>query len=207
MRRIAKKNHGFSLLELMLSLVALGIVSFAVLQRNVDKTEDNVAKAFGVSVSLYSNAVAAYIADEGTSVPAGTFTGFDWLKGPGCGGSATKDYLPCDWTPRLPFNIALETEVIYATATPGDPCPDPVGHVCAETRLSVPSVNGQERLDLAAEMLHSTQGATSAVRSTQQDFRMTDLGQVQVSTRGSQSPPSEYLRRDGVNNWAEARIR
>ena len=197
-----KRSAGFSLLELMLSLVALGIVSFAVLQRNVDKTEDNVAKAFGVSVSLYSNAVAAYIADEGTSVPAGTFTGFDWLKGPGCGGSATKDYLPCDWTPRLPFNIALETEVIYATATPGDPCPDPVGHVCAETRLSVPSVNGQERLDLAAEMLHSTQGATSAVRSTQQDFRMTDLGQVQVSTRGSQSPPSEYLRRDGVNNWA-----
>ena len=202
MRRIAKKNHGFSLLELMLSLVALGIVSFAALQRNVDQTEDNVAKSFGVSVSLYSNAVAAYIADEGTAVPAGTFTGFDWLKGPGCGGSAPKEYLPCDWTPRLPFNIALETEVIYATATPGDPCPDPVGHVCAETRLSVPSVNGQERLDLAAEMLHATQGATSAVRSTQQDFRMTDLGQVQVSTRGSQAPPSEYLRRDGVNNWA-----
>ena len=202
MRRIAKKNHGFSLLELMLSLVALGIVSFAAIQRNVDQTEDNVAKAFGVSVSLYGNAVAAYIADEGTSVPAGTFTGFDWLKGPGCGGSAPKDYIPCDWTPRLPFNIALETEVIYATATPGDPCPDPVGHVCAETRLSVPSVNGQERLDLAAEMLHATQDATSAVRSTQQDFRMTDLGQVQVSTRGSQAPPSEYLRRDGVNNWA-----
>ena len=188
-------------MELMITLVALGVVSFAAVQRNVDKTENNVAKAFGVSVSLYSNAVAAYIADEGTAVPAGTFTGFDWLKGPGCGGSATKDYLPCDWQPRLPFNITLETEVIYATATPGAPCPDPVGHVCAETRLSVPSVNGQERLDLAAEMLHTTQGATSAVRSTQQDFRMNDLGQVQVSTRGSQAPPSEYLRRDGVNNW------
>ena len=195
------KNKGFSLIELMITLVALGVVSFAAVQRNVDKTEDNVAEAFGVSVALYGNAVAAYIADEGTAVPAGTFTGFDWLKSTGCGGSATKDYLPCDWQPRLPFNIALETEVIYATATPGDPCPDPVGHVCAETRLSVPSVNGQERLDLAAEMLHSTQGATSAVRSTQQDFRMTDLGQVQVSTRGSQAPPSEYLRRDGVNNW------
>ena len=196
-----KSSAGFSLLELMITLVALGVVSFAAVQRNVDKTENNVAKAFGVSVSLYSNAVAAYIADEGTAVPAGTFTGFDWLKGPGCGGSAPKDYLPCDWQPRLPFNITLETEVIYATATPGDPCPDPVGHVCAETRLSVPSVNGQERLDLAAEMLHTTQGATPAVRSTQQDFRMNDLGQVQVSTRGSQAPPSEYLRRDGVNNW------
>ena len=195
------KSKGFSLIELMISLGIVGVVAFAAMQRNVDKTENNVAKAFGVSVSLYGNAVAAYIADEGTAVPAGTFTGFDWLKGPGCGGSATKDYLPCDWQPRLPFNIALETEVIYATATPGDPCPDPVGHVCAETRLSVPSVNGQERLDLAAEMLHTTQGATSAVRSTQQDFRMNDLGQVQVSTRGSQAPPSEYLRRDGVNNW------
>ena len=173
----------------------------AVTQNNIKQAETGTADAFGMNVSLYGNAVAAYIADEGTAVPAGTFTGFDWLKGPGCGGSATKDYLPCDWQPRLPFNIALETEVIYATATPGDPCPDPVGHVCAETRLSVPSVNGQERLDLAAEMLHTTQGATPAVRSTQQDFRMNDLGQVQVSTRGSQAPPSEYLRRDGVNNW------
>ena len=187
-------------MELLLSLGAIGILSVAVMQNNIKQAETDTADAFGINVALYNNGVAAYIADAGTAIPAGTLTGFDWLRSAGCGGSAPDDYIPCDWNPRLPFNMALETDVIHGTGTPGDPCPDPVGHVCARTRITVPSANGQERLDLAAEMLHASGGATVAVRSTQQDYRLSDTGELQVTVRGHQSPPWEYLTRDGSNN-------
>ena len=194
------RSRGFSLLELMLSLGAIGLLAVAVTQNNIKQAELDTADAFGINVALYNNGVAAYIADAGTGMPAGTFTGFDWLRSAGCGGSAPDDYVPCDWNPRLPFNMALETDVIHGTGAPGDPCPDPVGHVCAWTRITVPSANGQERLDLAAEALHASQGATVAVRSTQQDYRLSDAGELQVTVRGHQSPPWQYLTRDGSNN-------
>ena len=200
MRCFSKKYQaGFSFLELLISLGIISVLGFTALQHEIEKTEMEVAEAFGMDVALYSQAVASYIADEGTAMPSGTFTGFDWLKSSGCGGSAPKDYLPCTWNPRLPFNIALETEVVYGTGVIGDPCSEPVGHVCAETRLTVPATNGQERLDLAAEMLHATQGSSNSVRSTQQSFVLNDVGQVQVTVRGEQSPPTQFLRRDGVN--------
>ena len=193
------KIRGFSLLELMLSLGAIGILAVAVVQDRIGQAEEDTAGASGLTIGIYSNGVAAYIADQGTGIPAGTLTGFDWLRNSGCGGSAPNDYIPCDWNPNLPFGIQLVTEIIHATGTPGDPCPDPVGHVCAETRISVPNVNGNERLDLAAEMLHSSQGATVAVRSTHQDYRLADTGEMQITTRGKQSPPFEFLAVDGDN--------
>ena len=200
MRCFSKKYQaGFSFLELLISLGIISVLGFTALQHEIENTEMEVAEYFGMDVALYSQAVASYIADEGTGMPSGTFTGFDWLKGSSCGGSAPKDYLPCTWNPRLPFNIELETEVVYGTGVIGDPCSEPVGHVCAETRLTVPATNGQERLDLAAEMLHATQGSSNSVRSTQQSFVLNDVGQVQVTVRGEQSPPTQFLRRDGVN--------
>ena len=177
-------------------LTTLGAVA---LQQEIANTEADVAEAFGMDVALYSQAVASYIADEGTGVPTGTFTSYDWLKDSSCGGSAPDGYLPCTWNPRLPFNIRLETEVVHGTGVPTDPCPEPVGHVCAETRLTVPTTNGQERLELAAEMLHATQGSSNSVRSTTQEFVMNAVGQIQVTARGEQSPPTQYLRRDGMN--------
>ena len=193
------KIRGFSLLELMLSLGAIGILAVAVVQDRIGQAEEDTAGASGLTIGIYSNGVAAYIADQGTGIPAGTLTGYNWLRNTACGGSAPNDYIPCDWNPNLPFGIQLTTEVIHATGAPGDPCPDPVGHVCAETRISVPNVNGNERLDLAAEMLHSSQGATVAVRSTHQDYRLADTGEMQITTRGKQSPPFEFLAVDGDN--------
>ena len=200
MRYSRKKQSGFSFIELLLSLGVITVLGFTALQSKIERTEKEVAEAFGTSVALYSQAVASYIADEGTAVPSGTFTGFDWLKSSGCGGSAPQDYVPCSWNPRLPFNIALETEVIYGTGVVTDPCPEPVGHVCAETRLTVPATNGQERLDLAAEMLHATQGSSNSIRATQQRFSLNDLGQLQVTAVGTQAPATLFLRVDGVNN-------
>ena len=194
-----QKIRGFSLLELMLSLGAIGILAVAVVQDRIGQAEEDTAGASGLTIGIYSNGVAAYIADQGTGIPAGTLTGYNWLRNTACGGSAPNDYIPCDWNPNLPFGIQLTTEVIHATGAPGDPCPDPVGHVCAETRISVPNVNGNERLDLAAEMLHSSQGATVAVRSTHQDYRLADTGEMQITTRGKQSPPFEFLTVDGDN--------
>ena len=197
--RKATKSADSALLELMLSLGAIGILAVAVVQDRIGQAEEDTAGASGLTIGIYSNGVAAYIADQGTGIPAGTLTGYNWLRNSACGGSAPNDYIPCDWNPNLPFGIQLTTEVIHATGTPGDPCPDPVGHVCAETRISVPNVNGNERLDLAAEMLHSSQGATVAVRSTHQDYRLADTGEMQITTRGKQSPPFEFLTVDGDN--------
>ena len=198
--RSQKKNQsGFSFLELLIVLGVITTLGFTALQNEIKQTEKEVAEAFGMDVALYSQAIASYIADEGVAVPAGTFTGFDWLKGPGCGGSAPKDFLPCSWNPRLPFNTALETEVNYGTGIPTDPCPEPMGYVCAETRLTMPTTNGQERLELAAETLHATEGSSNSVRSTQQRFTLNTLGELQVSVTGTQSPPTQYLRVDGVN--------
>ena len=200
MRFLRKKQSGFSFIELLLSLGVITVLGFTALQSEIERSEKEVADAFGTSVALYSQAVASYIADEGIGVPSGTFAGFDWLKSSGCGGSAPQDYVPCTWNPRLPFNIALETEVIYGTGVVGDPCPEPVGHVCAETRLTVPATNGQERLDLAAEMLHATQGSSNSIRATQQRFTLNDVGQLRVTAVGTQAPATLFLRVDGVNN-------
>ena len=199
MRPQKKNQYGFSFLELLIVLGVISTLGFVALQNEIKQTETEVAEAFGREVALYSQTVASYIADEGVAVPAGTFTGFDRLKGPGCGGSAPKDFLPCTWNPRLPFNTALETEVNYGTGIPTDPCPEPIGHVCAETRLTMPTTNGQERLELAAETLHATEGSSNSVRSTQQRFTLNTLGQLQASVVGTQSPPTQYLRIDGVN--------
>ena len=198
--RIFRKQSGFSFIELLLSLGVITVLGFTALQNKIEKTEKEVAEVFGTSVALYSQAVASYIADEGVAMPSGTFSGFDWLKSSGCGGSAPNDYVPCTWNPRLPFNIQLETEVAYGTGVVGDPCPEPIGHVCAETRLTVPATNGQERLDLAAEMLHATQGSSNSIRATQQRFTLNDVGQIQVTAVGTQAPPTQFLRVDGVNN-------
>lgn len=192
------KIAGFSLLELVLSLATIGILAAAVMHDQVRQAEIDTFDAIGINVALYNNGVAAYIADAGTGIPAETFTGFDWLRSGG-GGSAPDDYVTCDWNPCLPFNMGLETNVIHGTGTPVDPCPHPVGHVCARTRITVPSANGQEQLDLAVEMLYASNGATFAVRSTQQDYRLSDTGELQVTTRGQQSPPWEYLTVDGSN--------
>ena len=200
MRYSRKKQSGFSFIELLLSLGVITVLGFTVLQSEIERSEKEVADAFGTSVALYSQAVASYIADEGTAMPSGTFNGFDWLKSSGCGGSAPEDYVPCSWNPRLPFNIALETEVAYGTGVIGDPCSEPIGHVCAETRLTVPATNGQERLDLAAEMLHATQGSSNSIRATQQRFSLNDAGQIQVTAVGTQAPPTQFLRVDGVND-------
>ena len=200
MRFLRKKQSGFSFIELLLSLGVITVLGFTVLQGEIERSEKEVAEAFGTSVALYSQAIASYIADEGVGVPSGTFTGFDWLKSSGCGGSAPNDYVPCTWNPRLPFNIVLETEVIYGTGVTTDPCPEPAGHVCAETRLTVPATNGQERLDLAAEMLHATQGSSNSIRATQQRFTLNDVGQLQVTAVGTQAPATLFLRVDGVNN-------
>ena len=197
---LRKKQSGFSFIELLLSLGVITVLGFTALQNKIEKTEKEVADAFGTSVALYSQAVASYIADEGTAIPSGTFSGFDWLKSSGCGGSAPEDYVPCSWNPRLPFNIQLETEVAYGTGVVGDPCPEPIGYVCAETRLTVPATNGQERLDLAAEMLHATQGSSNSIRATQQRFSLNDAGQIQVTVVGTQAPPTQFLRVDGVND-------
>ena len=137
--RPPKKQSGFSFIELLLSLGVITVLGFTALQSKIERTEKEVADAFGTSVALYSQAVASYIADEGIAVPSGTFTGFDWLKSSGCGGSAPEDYVPCSWNPRLPFGIQLETEVTYGTGVATDPCPEPISHVCAETRLTVPA--------------------------------------------------------------------
>ena len=122
------KIRGFSLLELMLSLGAIGILAVAVVQDRIGQAEEDTAGASGLTIGIYSNGVAAYIADQGTGIPAGTLTGYNWLRNAACGGSAPNDYIPCDWNPNLPFGIQLTTEVIHATGTPGDPCPDPAGH-------------------------------------------------------------------------------
>ena len=200
MRFLRKKQSGFSFIELLLTLGVITVLGFTALQGEIERSEKEVAEAFGMNVALYSQAVASYIADEGVAVPSGTFSGFDWLKSSGCGGSAPQDYVPCTWNPRLPFNIALETEVVYGTGVATDPCPEPVGHVCAETRLTVPATNGQERLDLAAEMLHATQGSSNSIRATRQHFTLNDVGQLQVTAVGTQAPATLFLRVDGVND-------
>ena len=136
-----------------------------------------------------------------SACPPEHLPGFDWLKSSGCGGSAPNDYVPCTWNPRLPFNTQLETEVLYGTGVATDPVPR-----TGRTRLRrnpphrAGKTNGQERLDLAAEMLHATQGSSNSIRATRQHFTLNDVGQLQVGVTGTQAPPTLFLRVDGVND-------
>ena len=66
MRIFRKKQSGFSFIELLLGLGVITVLGFTALQSKIERTEKEVADAFGTSVALYSQAVASYIADEGT---------------------------------------------------------------------------------------------------------------------------------------------
>ena len=63
MRCFNKKNQaGFSFLELLIPLGIISVLGFTALQHEIEKTEMDVAEAFGMDIAPYSQAVASYSA-------------------------------------------------------------------------------------------------------------------------------------------------
>jgi len=146
------KSKGFTLLELLLVIgvtTTMAIVSF---QDKILETEQAQARRLGMELFQYNSAVQNYLAHQsGNANPSslqGTFTGVNWLKSSACGGTASKDWLSCNFLSHSGGKTTLgglgfKTEIKYS-ATSG---------LSARTTMDKLSlgINGsmQDRADLA----------------------------------------------------------
>jgi predicted acyltransferase (DUF342 family) len=101
-----------------------------------------------MEVYQYNVGVQRYLsAASGSSSPmliSGTKTGVDWLKSTSCGGSASTDYLPCEFLSSTSQRttaggLSFSTEINYS----------PIEGLSAQTTLSELEVGGRSRSDLA----------------------------------------------------------
>lgn len=108
-----KLKNGFTLVELTAAMGVAGTLALVSAQEDSFELSQQKARAMGNEVFQYNTAVSRYLAFHagdpsviGVSpgTPA-THSGSAWLKGPGCAGSASRNYLSCD---RLPNNVTIQ---------------------------------------------------------------------------------------------------
>lgn len=88
------KQAGFSLIELSMVLVVVGLLFMAYVSWSSYKARESEATATGNAVAQYIAAVDAKLASD--TVHSGDhFTGVNWLMPTSCGGGSTTAYLPC----------------------------------------------------------------------------------------------------------------
>ncbi|PTH79057.1 polymer-forming cytoskeletal protein [Aeromonas veronii] len=149
---MSMKSKGFTLLELLLVIgitTTMAVVSF---QDKMLETEQSQARRLGMELFQYNSAVQNYLAHQsGSANPSslqGTFTGVNWLKSTSCGGTASKEWLSCNFLSHSGGKTTLgrlgfKTEIKY----------DPASGLSARTTMDKLSlgINGsmQDRADLA----------------------------------------------------------
>ena len=95
------KQAGFTLLEIIMVMGIMAILAIIDIQDRTLRAEQERARQLGMEMYRYNAAVRKYVSVHGGSNNAasflGTRTGVNWLKSPSCGGTADKDYLPCNF--------------------------------------------------------------------------------------------------------------
>lgn len=96
-----KKSQGFTLLELLLVIsISMGI-SIVAFQEKKLELEQFQARRLGMELYQFNSGLQNYLSNmSGSTNPgslAGTKTGVNWLKSASCGGSGTRDWVPCNF--------------------------------------------------------------------------------------------------------------
>ncbi|WP_410951172.1 prepilin-type N-terminal cleavage/methylation domain-containing protein [Pseudomonas sp. S1(2024)] len=91
-------QRGVTLLEMILVMALLAIATLMGLESHQAELEQAQARAVGLKLSQYNNAVRSLISKT-PSLAAGQKMGSAWLKSTECGGPFTKgsEFLPCDF--------------------------------------------------------------------------------------------------------------
>lgn len=118
-----RQQGGYMLAEILVAsvLAALLFAGFAYwFQRD---TEDKLYKYYGNYMASYVNAIASYLAAQGSTPPAIlTRVGTDWLKSTACGGTYApgSELLSCDVPTNFnsPFNLPAPTVTFNYAASP-----------------------------------------------------------------------------------------
>jgi|GEM_PF-2752297 len=187
-----KKQSGYLMFELVLVLAVAGIIATMALKKEGLSIDQTRAQADGAMVAQVNNAIRKRIADEGTSMVAGTYTGVNWLHDTTCpNGLASKIYLPCHISGSFYFNL---TPVTTVTNT--------AGNVSASTNFGPIITGSQTRNDLASlavlaannENIHGE----TPISGTFYSYQVTASGQLTADTTYD-SGLDQWLRTDGTN--------
>jgi len=187
-----KKQTGFTLFELIIVLAVSGILATMVLKKESLTLNQTRAQAVGNTVAQINNAIRKRIADEGTNMVAGNYTGVDWLHSTSCqNGLASKVYLPCHISGDIHFNLIPVTTVVNNS-----------GNVSATTNFGA-IINGtQTRNDLAklavlAANNENIHGETP-IAGTFYSYQVNSSGEIIADTTYD-SGLDQWLRTDGTN--------
>lgn len=178
----------------LIVVLAVAAVALAMYMKREKLDIDQVrSTADGLMVAQVNNAIRKRIADEGSSMVAGTYTGVNWLHATSCpNGLASKIYLPCHVSGSFHFDLTPKTTV---TNTSGD--------VSASTNFGIIKTGTQARIDLAniaalAANNENIHGETP-IAGTFYSYQVNATGEL-IATSSYDTGLDQWLRTDGTNS-------
>jgi len=160
MRNLTGVQKGFTLLELLIVLAVSGtILTILVAIAKTVREKDAMSDLAG-EIAIVSNAVTAYVFDQGPAVPVGpiTYNGIDWLRDSTCGGPATTapgtGYLSCNFNADLAPRYGLGYETVVTR--------DAAANNLVEASITITGApvtyEGVERRDLSGQAMRIARG-------------------------------------------------
>lgn len=192
MVRMKKHQAGALMFELMIVLAIAGIVLGMQLKKDKLDIDQVRAKSDGLMVAQINNAIRKRLADEGSSMVAGTYVGVNWLHATTCpAGLASKAYLPCHMSGKFHYELTPVTTVTIAA-----------GAVSASTNFGIIKVGPQTRIDLASlatlaannENIHGE----TPIAGTFYSYEVDTTGQL-IASATYDNGLDQWLRTDGGN--------
>lgn len=217
------KQAGFTLLEIMMVLGIMVAMAVIKIQEATSEAEQSAARNLGMELYRYTVATREYVSVHGGANNAssflGTKTGVNWLKSSSCGGTADKDYLPCNFLTgtgglttfgKLKFTTTISSTAVGVKMT-------------AVTVMSELKVGGKPRGDLSGiaalvsrgasansetPLLHTTDGVGVYCISSTSDKQYnlctpSNIGRIVLRSSTDVSQDS-WLRTDGSNKMLNA---
>lgn len=208
MRSGPRRQGGYyTLFSAAAALTIFGILMASQASQYASQGRDDAAQSAGVMAGQFKNALRAMVAEQGTGISPGTFTGTGWLKQAGAcsGASGSGAYLPCEFPNHLPLGLAYRTTVTVSGGT-----------VRANVSLGIPEIGGERYPYLAGVIVATINGASNDhVTPVTQTYHVAESNaDGHVSFIVSNGPENnEYLKRDGSVtatgdfNWGNFSIR
>lgn len=147
-RNSSRGQGGFALMEVLLATIIMASLIASVAHYLTREAEDQRLRQYASWMTAYVNAVAGYMANQGSTAPSTlNRTGTDWLKPTSCGGTFTDEEALLSCSIPTNFNEPLglnPPEVTFDYSTAELPV--------AEIDFGVVTVNGEIDPILASKM-------------------------------------------------------
>lgn len=109
-----KRQHGFTLIELMIVLIVMMGVTAMLAKRSIEGIDRNRAQALGIKIAEYANAVGSYVFAGGLALPNQNHTGvnFLWSAADCPGGTGTQTHIGCTFPATLDFTVSPSVAIV-----------------------------------------------------------------------------------------------